>query len=185
MCSQLVTTFIVISIVIRLHIAQRHSAVGCRRDIKRYLLFLCRRIGCTCVGRDILFIDVDTTSDKPIVGWRCHIMIVIDTAIGITVVYNLLGIMHKVTRSLNVFRPCCCISKLAIGFGFGIVAKERHLIHVIYLTTFTMFILRIYIATTHTWHHVDQIELYNTCDMAPYVLTCRFSFLFLQLQIHT
>ena len=99
--AQLVTTLIIISVVVGLHIAQRHSTVGCRCDGKWNLLFLCRGIGRSCECRDILFIYIDATSDKPIMGRRCDILIFIDTAIGITVVNNLLGVMHKVTRGLN------------------------------------------------------------------------------------
>ena len=66
-----------------------------------------------------------------------------------------------------------------------IVIKERYLIHVVNLTGCTVLILGIHIATTHARHHIDQVELNDTGDIAPLILAGTLCFLFLEFQIHT
>ena len=48
-----------------------------------------------------------------------------------------------------------------------------------------MLVLGIDIAATHTWHHIDQVEFDDTCNISPLVLACTFCFLFFQFQINT
>ena len=97
--------------------------------------------------------------------------------------------MHKVTRSLNSLKMGriirTCIGKLAIGAGIGIVAQERYLIHAFNQTGGSVLILSIYITTTHTRHHIDQVKLDDTGNISPLILTGTLCFLFLEFQIHT
>ena len=174
----------VVSILVRHHVEQFHRTVrSCsdgQWDIHR-LAVCVRRSG---IGRDILIINIYRTLDEPVVG-RNSISACVLTADVVAVVDNGLRTVYEVTRCLprHVGTIEC---EVASGNGISIQGSQS-VVAMLCIRTYLMYVLGIYEATTHTWLHVDKVELNNTGDVAPVLLIQIVASALLcgQLQIHT
>ena len=140
----------------------------------------------TRIGRDILVVNIYRTLDEPVVGRHSIITAVLSTDI-VTVVDNCLCAMYEVTRGLP-FYGCSTIGKVLSRDGISIQSCQRGMLLLV-VGTWPVFVLSIDETTTDTRLYVNQVELYNTGDVAPVFLiesqVGTLYFLRIQLQIHT
>ena len=137
-----------------------------QRDVNR----LAKGIRITRIGRDVLVVDIDSTLDEPIVG-RYSIQSRILVTNVVAVVDNGLRTVYEVTWCLP-FRLVVIIWGVLeqfLGNGTSIQGGQKGLC-LIWTATFTMLVLGIDIATTHTGLHINQVKLYHTSNRTPVLL---------------
>ena len=128
-----------------------------KRDADLGTIGFCR----TCVCRNKLFVNIELTTDVPIVCGRC-ILSYIFFRFGITIVDNALQGMDEVTRCLHFILGCCCsIFESTIGNNI-LVCRRQHLSVGFCITWFAMNVLSIDIATTLTRADIEQVEFDDT-----------------------
>ena len=120
-------------------------------------------------------------------GWRRGIVTltaVVHAAVGIAVVDNLLHIMYKVARGLDVLLIIIVVLEATIGTGVLIIVQQRHLTIVRFPSLSTMLILGIDIATAHAWHYIDEVEFHHTGNQTPFRFIGSLCLLTLDFEIH-
>ena len=179
---------IVVGIEVHLHILELHLTEGGGSDVQRDLLGLAVSVRHTCIGGDILIVDVAGTTDEPVVG-RCGIRTTVGIAGGIAVVDNLFLVVYEVSGGLHFLQIGTAIGEDPIrdsrrmGRVLLIIrGKDRPV--VARVRTHAMLVLSIDVTTAETGLHVDQLKLCHTGDVTPDFILRR-TFLGGQLQVHT
>ena len=164
---QLNTRSRVVGIFIWHHVEQLHCTMRSSRDGERNVNSLAIGIRSSGIGRDILVINIYRTLDEPVVG-RNSIAAFILTADVVAVVDNRLRTVYKVSRCLP-FHVGTCICEVA-SCDSTIVQFRQSVMLVLGICSCLVHVLSIYEAPTHTWLYVDEVEFYNTSDVAPVFL---------------
>ena len=157
----------VVSILVRHHVEQLHRTVRSSRDGQRNINCLAVRVRCSGVCRDKLVIDINRTLDEPVVS-RYGVGAFILTADVVAVVNNSLRTVYEVTCRLPFY---VSTSECEVASCDSIMVQCRQSVMTVEcIRTRLVYVLGIYESTTHTWLHVDEVELYNTGDVAPVFL---------------
>ena len=105
----------------------------------------------------------------------------------VTVIDDNLCTMYEVTRGLP-FYGSSTIGEVFSSNSISVKSCQCGML-LLGVGTWPVFVLSIYETTTDTWLHIDQVKLYNTCNVAPVFLiesqVGTLYFLRIQLQIHT
>ena len=182
--SNFLTRSRVVSILVRHHVEQFHRTVRSSRNRQRDINGLAVCVRRTSIGRNILIIYIYRTLNEPVVG-RNSIIACIFTADVVAVIDNGLCAVYKVTRCLPR-HVGTFIFEVASGNSTS-VQRCQSVMFRWGICTCLVHVLSIDEATTHTRLHVDEVELYDTSDVAPVLLIQIVASALLcgQLQIHT